>query len=76
MQHKGMTSPLLGEPWEDHDKHAMVGVRVWCTGLHVMAGGIDEDGEEIPFETPYASESETDPRWAALTSLTSTQQKN
>lgn len=37
---------------------------------------IDEDGEEIPFETPYASESETDPRWAALTSLTSAQQKN
>lgn len=37
---------------------------------------IDEDGEEIPFETPYASESETDPRWTALTSLTSAQQKN
>ncbi len=52
MQHKGMTSPLLGEPWEDHDKHAMVGVRVWCTGLHVMAGGIDEDGEEIEVSLP------------------------
>jgi uncharacterized metal-binding protein YceD (DUF177 family) len=37
---------------------------------------VDEDGQEIPFETPYASEPETDPRWAALTSLTSTQQKN
>jgi uncharacterized metal-binding protein YceD (DUF177 family) len=37
---------------------------------------VDEDGEEIPFETPYASEPETDPRWAALTSLTSAQQKN
>ncbi|MEN9838815.1 MAG: hypothetical protein RL177_294 [Bacteroidota bacterium] len=37
---------------------------------------VDEDGQEIPFETPYASEPETDPRWAALTSLTSAQQKN
>lgn len=37
---------------------------------------VDEDGEEIPFETPLASEPETDPRWAALTSLTSAQQKN
>jgi uncharacterized metal-binding protein YceD (DUF177 family) len=37
---------------------------------------VDEDGEEIPFETPHASEPETDPRWAALTSLTSAQQKN
>lgn len=37
---------------------------------------IDEDGQEIPFETPYAAEPETDPRWAALTSLTSAQQKN
>lgn len=37
---------------------------------------VDENGEEIPFETPYASEPDIDPRWAALTSLTSAQQKN
>ncbi len=37
---------------------------------------VDENGEEIPFETPFASEPDIDPRWAALTSLTSAQQKN
>ncbi len=37
---------------------------------------LDEDGEEIPFESPVAEETQPDPRWAALTSLTSTQQKN
>ncbi len=37
---------------------------------------VDENGDEIPFETPYADESTTDPRWDALNLLTSNHQKN